>query len=100
MDGGDRAGYKQISDVVPAVLIGPSTGSTAYTSGDWARIVVVSSGAAFAGITAPGMTNSSKITSATTWEKGAILACDKITAIKLSSDSTNHAVLAYSRVLL
>ena len=100
MDGGDRAGYKQIADVVPATLIGPSTGSTDYTSGDWVRVLVVSSGAAFAGITAPGMTNSSKITSATTWTKGAVFACDKITAIKLSSKSTNHAVLAFNRVLL
>ena len=100
MDGGDRAGYKQISDVVPATLIGPSTGSTDWTSGEWARVLVVSSGAAFAGITAPGMTNSSNITSATTWAKGAVLSCDLITKIKLSSDSTDHAVMAYNRVLL
>jgi hypothetical protein len=100
MDGGDRAGYKQISKAVDATLIGPSTGSTTYTSGDWSMIQVVSSKAVFAGITAPGMTNSSKISSATSWDKGVEIGCSKITAIKLSSKTTDHAVLAYNRILL
>jgi len=109
MDGGDRAGYKQISGVVASILIGPSTGSTAwvqstdyaeFSENGWGRIIVVSSGAAFAGITAPGLRNSSKITSATTYEKNAVIECNGITAIKLSCDSTGHAVIAQAKVLL
>jgi len=104
MDGGDRAGYKQIANVVDAILIGPSTGSTAATTAPtaagWSRIKVISSGAAFAGVTAAGLTNSSKITSATTWPKGAEFECNMITSIKLSSDSTDHAVIAFNKILL
>lgn len=100
MDGGDRAGYKQISRAVDATFIGPSTGSTEYTSGDWTRIQVVSSKAVFAGITAPGIANSSKITSGTSWDKGVEIGGSQITAIKLSSQTTGHAVLAYKRILL
>lgn len=107
-DGLDRAGYKQIAGVVDAILIGPSTGSTAYTQSSdytqfkqgWSELEVVSSGAAFAGITAAGLVGSSKITSGTTYLKGAKIACNRITAVKLSCDSTGHAVIARAKVLL
>ena len=99
-DGGHRAAAKQISDVVDAILIGPSTGSTAAVTGSWCRIRVISSGAVFASITAPGLTGSSKVTSGTTWGNGTVIACSHITSIKLSSKTTRHAVIAYNKVLL
>jgi hypothetical protein len=95
-----RDAYKQIAGCVDAILIGPSTGSTDYTSGSWSEIEVISSKAVFAGITAPGLTGSSKITSGTSWAMGARIRCSHITAIKLSSDSTGHAVIALNKVLL
>jgi len=109
MDGGDRAGYKQISGVVDAILIGPSTGSTditqstaypVFADNGWSEIEVISSKAAFAVITAPGLIGSSKFTSGTSWSMGARIRCNSITGIKLSSDSTRHAVIAFKKVLL
>jgi len=106
MDGGDRAGYKQISHVVEALYIGPDTGATkvyqssAYNQSGWAEIRVISSGAQISAITAPGLEGSSNITSATTWEKGAILVCNQITQFKLSSDSSGGAVILYDKVIL
>ena len=98
-DGLDRAGHKQVSGCVDAILIGPSTGSTDWTSGSWAEVEVISTKAVFAGITAPGLVGSSKITSGTSWTMGARIRCNHITAIKLSSDSTGHAVIAFNKVL-
>lgn len=109
MDGGDRAGYKQISGTVDAILIGPSTGSTdvvqssdytQFAAQGWSEIEVVSSRAVFAAITAPGLINSSKVTSGTSWLQGAKIRCNKITAFKLSSQTTDHAVIAFGKVLL
>ncbi len=106
MDGGDWAGYKQISNVVDALYIGPDTGATAvysasdYNDAGWAKMMVVSSGAQISAITAPGLEGSSKITSKTTWEKGAVLACSQITEIKLTSKSSHGAVVMYDKVLL
>ena len=99
-DGLDRAGYKQVSGCVDAILIGPSTGSTRWTSGSWAEIEVISSKAIFAGVVAPGLQNSSKITSGTTFLKGARLRCNEFTRIKLSSKSTKNAVIAFKKVIL
>jgi len=99
MDGGDRAGYKQISGCIMASLVGPSTGSTDWTSGDWADIEVISSAACFAGIVAPGLTGSSKITSATSFPMGSKIACNNITQVKLSSDSTGHCVILHNRAI-
>lgn len=100
----DHAGYLQNSNAVDAVLIGPSTGSTAATTcayaQGWYRVEVISSGAVFAGITAPGLTGSSKITSGTTYLKNAAITCSKITSVKLSCDSTGHAVIAFTRTIL
>lgn len=108
MDGGIRAVGKQISGVVSAIFIGPSTGdtddvqSTDYTvfaDSGWAEIEVISSGANFAFVTAPGLINSSKIDSNTTYLQGAKIICDHITGFKLSSDSTGHMVIARKKVL-
>jgi predicted Abi (CAAX) family protease len=97
--GADIQGYRQISKTVAAVLIGPSTGSTDYTSGTWQSVEVVSSKACFAGITAGGLAGSSKITSGTSFSQGAVIRCSLITAIKLSSGSTGHMVIAHNKVL-
>lgn len=99
-DGGHRAAARQISDMVDAIFIGPSTGSTAAVAGDWCKIRVISSKAVFASITAPGLVGSSKFTSGTSWAHGTEITCSQITAIKISSNTTNHAVIAYTRVLL
>ena len=105
-NGMDRAGYKQGAGVVDAILIGPSTGSTDgvnssdYNSNGWCQIRVISSKAVFAAITAPGMTNSSKFTSGTSWNQDAIISCNQITYIKLSCKTTGHAVIAYDKILL
>jgi hypothetical protein len=106
MDGGDRAGYMQISKNTQATIITSTgyplavTGDTSYTSGDWCGFEVISSGAAIAGIVAPGITGSSLITSATTYPLGTYIGGRQITAIKISTKSTGHKVMAYERVLL
>jgi len=100
----DRAGYKQISHNVEAIFVGPTTGSTAETTAltknGYACIKVISSRAVFASITAPGLTNSSKITSATSFLQNAEIECNQITAFKLSCDTTGHMVTAFNKVLL
>ncbi len=106
MDGGDRAGYKQIANVVDAIFIGPTDGTkTTYKSSDynengWSRIKVISSGAVFNYITAPGLERSTEITSGTTWVRGAEIECNQITRIKLSTKTTGHAVIAFDKVIL
>ena len=104
MDGGDRAGYKQVAGTVDVTLVGPSTGSTAVTTcpyaNGWSKLTVLSSKAAIASITAAGLINSSKITSGTSLLQNAVIACSKITAVKLSCDSTGHMILLEQKVLL
>ncbi len=97
MDGGDRAGYKQISDVVDATLITDTDGAV---TGDWINFVVISSEVQIASIVAPGMDGASEITSGTTWLKGAKFACSQITSLKISVKSSNTAILAHKRVLI
>ena len=96
-DGLDRAGYKQIAKSVDAVLITDTMGAV---TGDFVDFVVISSEVQLTGITAPGMSGSSLITSGTTWEKGAVFACSQITSIQISAKSSNTAVIAHKRVLL
>jgi len=104
----DRAGYKQISDVVQAVFIGPTVGadtavtynSSVYNKSGWARIVVISSKAVFKSITAPGIDRSSVVTSATSYIKGAVISGNGITQIILSSNTTDHLVQAFDKILL
>jgi len=97
MDGGDRAGYKQISKAVDAVLITDTMGAV---TGDWADFVVISSEVQLSSVIAPGLTYSSQINSGTTWIKGAEFTCSQITSIKISVKSSNTAVIAHKRILL
>jgi hypothetical protein len=102
MDGGDRAGYKQISKNVDSRLLTSTSGSVA---GDWYGFEIISTGAQIALITASGFTGSSMITSGTTYPRGAWFGGGKITAIKLSTGTVGGAkkaskVIAYNRVLL
>ncbi len=102
MDGGDRAGYKQISKNVDSYLI---TATCSETSGEWCGFEIISTGAQIALITASGMTNSSLITSATTYPRGAWFGATKISVIKLSTGTAGGAkkaskAIAYKRVLI
>ena len=101
MDGGDRAGYKQISRNVDATLITSTMGNTTAPR-PWAYFEVVSSKAAIALVSAAGVTGSSLITSGTSFSMGAIIGggAKGITDMGLSTDSTGHAVMAYEMVLL
>lgn len=99
MDGGDRAGYKQISKNTHATVI-TSTMSGAVTTGDWYGFEVISSYAAVALVQASGITGSSKITSGKALPIGAFVGGGKTTGIRLSAKSTGHKVIAYQRVLL
>lgn len=99
MDGGDRAGYKQIAGAVDAVLI-TSTMSGAATTGDFVDFEVISSYAAVAAIVAPGLTNASKLTSARALPLGSKVKCSQITSIRLSVKSTGHKVIAHKRILI
>jgi len=102
MDGGDRAGYKQISKNVDSYLI---SATSSKTSGDWFGFEVISSGAQIAAVTAASLTNASLITSATTYPMGSWIGSAKITMIKLSTGTVGGAktaskVIAYGRVLI
>lgn len=97
MDGGDRAGYKQIADAVDSVFITDTMGAV---TGDWVNFTVISSEVQIASVTAPGLQYASKINSGTTWIKGAVFACSKITSIKISVKSSNTAVIAHKRILI
>ena len=107
-DGLSRAGYKQISNVVQAIIIGPSVGadteevynSSDYNKNGWAKIRVLSSKAVFKSITAPGIDRSSVITSATSYIMGAEIEGNGITQIILSSKTSNHMVMAFDKILL
>lgn len=97
MDGGDRAGYKQIAGAVDARFITDTMGAV---TGSWADFVVISSEVQLASVIAPGLNGASKINSGTTWIKGAVFACSHITSIKISAKSSNTAVIAHNRILL
>lgn len=99
MDGGDRAGYKQISKNVRATII-TSTMSGAVTTGEWCGFEVISSEAAIALVQASGITGSSLISSGAALLKGAYVGGGLTTGIRLSANSTGHKVMAYERVLL
>ena len=97
MDGGDRAGYKQISKAVDAVLITDTMGAT---TGDFVDFVVISSEVQLTSVIAPGLDGASMINSGTTWVRGAEFSCSQITSIYISAKSSNTAVIAHKRVLL
>lgn len=97
--GMDRAGYKQISKNSHATVI-TSTMSGAVVTGDWCGFEVLSSYAAIALVTAAGITGSSLITSGTSFAQNTYIGGSKITALRLSVDSTGHKLIAYERILL
>ena len=97
MDGGDRAGYKQIARNVDCTLITSTMGAV---TGSWAGFEVISSQAAISAIVAPSMTNYAKLTSGKALPQGAYVGAALITSIKLSTKSTGHKVIAYKRVLI
>ena len=102
MDGGDRAGYKQISKNVDSILITSTSGNV---SGDFSGMEIISTGAQIHHITAPSMRNSTLITSGTTYPRGAYFGTASITQIKLSTGTVGGAkkaskAIAYNRVLL
>ena len=97
MDGGDRAGYKQIAGAVDSILI---TEANSPCTGDWIDFKVVSSGVQFVAITAPGMANASVIDSDATFVLGAKFACSKITIINITTGSSFGKVVAHNRILI
>ena len=99
MDGGDRAGYKQISKNTHATVI-TSTMSGAVCTGEWCGFEVISSQANIALIQASGITGSSLITSGTSYALGTYFGGGITTGIRLSAKSTGHKVIAYQRALL
>lgn len=88
----DRAGYKQISDGVDAILLTSTSGAV---TGDWAKIEVLSSDATFVSITAPTVTGSSLISSGTTYFAPWALK-GKITGVEVKTGQ----VMCYERILL
>ena len=99
MDGGDRAGYKQIGKNTQATVI-TSTMSGDVTTGYWWGFEVLSSYAAIALVEASGITGSSLITSDFPLEHGVIVGGALTTGLRLSADSTGHKIVAYNKELL
>ena len=99
MDGGDRAGYKQIANAVDATLIAATTGISPCT-GDWISFEVISTGVLIKSMTAPGMANSSLVTTAVKYPLGTVFACSKITVIDLSTKLPTGKVIAHNRILI
>jgi hypothetical protein len=98
MDGGDRAGYMQISGVVDSNYITSTMGATtcALPQG-WCGIHLLTDKVNLTGITAPGMTGASLIDSETTYSGyGTDWKCTKITMVHVKTG----AVIAQTRVLL
>lgn len=96
-DGGHRAGYKQVAENVEAKFI---TSTMGEVTGTWAKILVMSTEVQLESMTAAGITGSSLITSADTWERGQYFAGDKITAVKISAKDSHGLLMAYDRILL
>jgi hypothetical protein len=96
-DGGHRAGYKQVAENVDAVFITSTSGAV---TGDWAKLVVMSTEVQLESLTAPGMTGSSLVTSGDTYERGQYFACGQITGVKISDNDSHGLLLAYKRILL
>ena len=102
MDGGDRAGYKQISKNVDCIFITSTSGNV---SGDFFGMEIISTGAQIHHITSPSMTGSTLITSGTTYPRGAWFGSASITQVKLSTGTVGGAkkaskAIAYKKVLI
>lgn len=94
MDGGDRAGYKQICGAVDADFITDTMGAT---TGDWTDFSLLTASVIFTAVTAPGMANSSIIDSGTTYSGyGSKWQCSKITSVTVKS---GH-IIAHKRILI
>ena len=98
MDGGDSAGYMQNSDAVDSVLITTTMG-VCSASEAWYKLKVLSSEALFIGITAPGLKNAALISSGTTFQQGAEIACSKITIVELSTDLPEGQIIVHTRIV-
>ena len=99
MDGGDRAGYKQLSKSIDSVYITTTMGACSATQ-QWVSIEVVSSAARIESITAAGLKNASNIDSAVSFPTNYILACSKITGIKLATCLRYGKVIAHERIVI
>jgi len=96
MDGGDRAGYMQICGAVDSVFITDTMGVCSATD-PWTDLSLLTAAVVFTGMTAPGLKNSSKIDSETTYTGyGAKWQCSKITAVTVKA---GH-IIAHTKVLL
>jgi len=99
MDGGDRAGYKQVAKAVDAVLITTTMGACSATE-QWVDFEIISTEALIKGITAAGLKNAALIDTGTTYARGAVFACSKITMIELSTKLAAGKVIAHNRILI
>ena len=99
MDGGDRAGYKQVERAVDAVYITTTMAACSATE-QWVRLEVVSSEARIKSITAAGLRNASKIDSDALFYQNAVLACSKITIVELATQVAAGKVILHDRVLI
>ena len=96
----DFAGYLQVSNATPAKLITCTMGNTTCTgSCGWYNFEVISTEIQLASVTAPALAGSSLITSGTTFVRGAVFSCGKITAINISAKSSNGKVIAHERTV-
>lgn len=94
MDGGDRAGYKQICGAVDAVLI---TSTMAAVTGDWTDLSLLTATVNFTSIIAPGLSGAEHISSSTTYTGyGAKWQCSQITSVNVKVGT----IIAHNRILL
>jgi len=101
MDGGDRAGYLQITKAVDSILISTTMGACSSTAPkQWVSLEVISSAALIKGITAAGLRNSSLIDSGTTFSQNAKIECSKITVVELATQLAAGKVIVHERVLI
>ena len=94
MDGGDRAGYKQIAGAVDSIFVTDTMGKQ---TGDWTDMSLLTAAVNFTSIAAVGLANSSQIDSETTYAGyGAKWQCAKITSVHVK---VGHVIL-HDRILL
>ena len=89
----------QGSDAVDSVLITPALGACSATAA-WYKIEVISTEALFVSLTAPGLKNSTLVTSGTTYVRGAQFVCSRITGVELSTENAAGMIVAHTKVLL
>jgi hypothetical protein len=104
-DGGlMRAAGLQIAGAVESDIIGPSTGSTDYTTcawgAGWCRLEVLSSAAVLAAVTAPSVHGATKINSGSTYPQNWHFDAGKITGVRFATKTTGYLLMAHRRILL